>query len=506
MNTQRLLVLGAVVLGALLLLVPSVFREQVGDSWPLSQPLSLGLDLKGGVHIVYDVKTEEAVASVVRSQGNEIRARLRQEKIAAKSVKITDSGQLEVALLNEGVAVRAKDWINKEYPSLAVVKSTPTSFVFEIPKDGHRDIAERAVQQSLETVRTRVDQFGVAEPLLQRVGESRILLQMPGVNDVERVKKLVGTVARLEFRQALDSPAGAGASGGVVRKRRSGESVLLSDEVLMTGDAVENAQLSIGAGQVEVLLKFTLEGGRLFRDVTKQMVGKRLAIVLDDVVYSDPVIREVISGGSASISGGFEVEEAQQLAVVLKAGALPASLEVMEERTVGPSLGAESIRKGIIAIAVSLLAVAFFMVVYYRKSGVVAVACLVLNVVLILACLSFFGATVTLPGLAGLALTVGMAVDSSVIIFERIRDELLGGASRDMAVSAGFDKASSAIIDANVTGIISGVILYFVGTGPIRGFAVSTTIGMVTTLFCAVFAARLAFDTFELRGKDRLSI
>jgi preprotein translocase subunit SecD len=421
--------------------------------------------------------------------------------MAVRSSRVNEQNLLELILVNETVARQAKEWVDKEYPDLILHSSTSTSFLFALAKESVIEVAERTVQQSLETVRTRVDQFGVAEPILHRVGQNRLSLQMPGVNDAEKVKRIVGKVARLEFRQALD-----GAVGGIVRKRRSGESVRLSDDVLMTGDVVENAQLSLGSGQVEVLLQFTPEGGRMFRDITKELVGKRLAIVLDDIVYSDPVIREVIGGGTASISGGFQVEEAQQLAVVLKAGALPASLEVLEERIVGPSLGAESIRKGIAAIVISLLAVALFMIIYYKKSGFVAVGCLVLNVILVLACLSFFGATLTLPGLAGLALTVGMAVDSSIIIFERIRDELINGRARDVAVSAGFDKASSAIIDANVTGLISGLILYFIGTGPIRGFAVTTTIGMVSTLFCAVFVARIAFDTFSLRGRDGLSI
>jgi preprotein translocase subunit SecD len=228
--------------------------------------------------------------------------------------------------------------------------------------------------------------------------------------------------------------------------------------------------------------------------------------VLDGVVYSSPVIREAITGGRASISGGFTTDEAKQLKIVLKAGALPAPLEVLEERTVGPTLGLESVKKGLMAMAVGFGVIALFMVVYYAKAGVIAVATLILNAVFMVAALSFFGATLTLPGLAGLALTIGMAVDSNVIIFERIRDEVRAGVARDLAVHTGFDKAFSAIFDANITTLLSGMILYYFGTGPIRGFAVTLCIGVVSTVFCAVFAARLAFDYFELKGKRGLSI
>jgi preprotein translocase subunit SecD len=231
-----------------------------------------------------------------------------------------------------------------------------------------------------------------------------------------------------------------------------------------------------------------------------------LAIILDGIVYSAPVIRDAITGGNASISGGFTIDEARQLKIVLKAGALPAPLEVLEERTVGPTLGKESVKKGLLAMAIGFSVISLFMVAYYLKSGAVAVGTLVMNAVVMVACLSLFGATLTLPGLAGLALTIGMAVDSNVIIFERIRDEIRTGASRNAAVSAGFDKAFGAIFDANVTTLLAGILLYYFGTGAIRGFAVTLSVGVLTTLFCAVFVARLCFDALELKGKQGLSI
>jgi preprotein translocase subunit SecD len=268
----------------------------------------------------------------------------------------------------------------------------------------------------------------------------------------------------------------------------------------MTGQDVAVARVAFEQG-VSVSLTMTSEGARTFRKITAENVGRQLAIILDNVLYSSPNINEPISGGQASISGGFTVEEAKQLAVVLRAGALPAPLKVMEERTVGPSLGAESIKKGITAIVAGFLMVALFMMFYYKKSGVVAVISLLLNLILIIAILSAFGATMTLPGLAALALTVGVAVDSNVIIYERIKDELYNGAGRDAAVRQGFDKAYTAILDANLAALFVGLILYFLGTGPVKGFAVTLSIGVCTTLFCAVFASRIAFDAFELKGK-----
>lgn len=504
---QRALFLGATILFSLFLLVPTMFRSQLSgdESWTMSRPLSLGLDLSGGVHLVYDVVVDEAVKSHLRVVANNIRSVLRKQNIAVTSAKANEQSEVEVTLLNAAVAERAKSVINEEFRELELKSRTEegerVKLVFGLPELLVKQKKNIAVEQALETIRARVDQFGVAEPLLQRQGETRILLQMPGVNDIEKVKSLVGKVARLEFRLVPVS-----GSGGVTFKNREGAPVRVSEEVAMTGDAVENAQISIEPGQVEVMLQLTKDGGRLFKQITGDNVGRQLAILLDDVVYSAPQIREPISGGRASISGGFSVDEAKQLAVVLRAGALPAPLVVAEERTVGPTLGAESIQKGLVGILVGFAAIALFMLWYYRMSGVIAVVTLGLNLLFLLAALALFGATLTLPGLAGLALTVGMAVDSNVIIFERIRDEVRSGAGKRAAVDAGFNKALSAIIDTNVTGLLTGVILYAFGTGPIRGFAVTLSIGVITTMFCAVFAARVGFDLLRVEGKDGLSI
>ncbi len=499
-KTRAFVLLGSVVL-AFVFLMPTFFKPSFKDIQWLSKPLSLGLDLSGGVHIVYEVQQEEAVRAKMQATANSIRAELRDAKIALTAVKVPESRKLELTFLNDQTAERGKAKLLEGHKDLQffdkIPDGTKAKLIYTISDKDAQVVATESVSHAVETLRNRVDQFGVAEPLIQRVGTNRILLQMPGVSDVASVKKVVGNVAKLEFRLI---PIPGSSEGTVPIKDKAGATVLVEDQPLMTGQDVAVARVAFEQG-VSVSLTMTSEGARTFRKITAENVGRQLAIILDNVLYSSPNINEPISGGQASISGGFTVEEAKQLAVVLRAGALPAPLKVMEERTVGPSLGAESIKKGITAIVAGFLMVALFMMFYYKKSGVVAVISLLLNLILIIAILSAFGATMTLPGLAALALTVGVAVDSNVIIYERIKDELYNGAGRDAAVRQGFDKAYTAILDSNLAALFVGLILYFLGTGPVKGFAVTLSIGVCTTLFCAVFASRIAFDAFELKGK-----
>lgn len=506
-NFQRTIILAVVIVAAIASLLPTVLRDSMPKEWP-TKPIALGLDISGGVHLVYGVKSQEAVKSRLQSMLASARAKLREQKIAVAEGSVAPDNSVQITLLSDSFTAQAKAAIAEATPELVFSTerldgSRPT-LTFTVSPVLVARIEREAIEQAVETLRNRVDQFGVAEPLIQRSGENRIILQMPGVSDVNAVKKVVGSVAKLEFRLV---PAGVD-GGGIVRlKDQSGREVAVEEQALLTGDAVADARVDFDQNnQVEVALKLTAAGAQDFARITAENVGRQLAIVLDGVVYSAPVIRSAITGGQASITGGFTTEEARQLKIVLKAGALPAPLEVLEERTVGPTLGLESVKKGVIAMAVGFVVISVFMVVYYLKSGWIAVGTLLLNSFLMLACLSLFGATLTLPGLAGLALTIGMAVDSNVIIFERIRDELRLGASRDLAVHTGFDKAFGAIFDANVTTLLAGAILYYFGTGPIRGFAVTLSVGIATTLFCAVFVARLCFDYFSLKGKKGLSI
>ena len=503
-NKNRVITFVAVFVLALLFLAPSVLRGSFSEGW-ISKPISLGLDLSGGVHLVYEVETKEAVKSKLQSTANAIRSELRKQKVPVKRAVVADNLNIEVSLLSGRSTQKAMDFMRTEYPKLELQEGqgTETKLVYKSSAADNVATESESVVQAIETLRNRVDQFGVAEPTIQKVGDKRILLQMPGVSDIESVKKVVGSVAKLEFR-FLPKP---GATGTVTLKDRSGLPISVEDFSSMTGDAVDDARVGIQQGQVDVNLTFTSEGRKTFAKITGDNVRRQLAIILDGVVYSSPVIRERIAGGQASISGGnMGLEEARQLAIVLRAGALPAPLNVLEERTVGPTLGQESIEKGVKAILIGFIAIIIFMLVYYGKSGAVACVSLVLNLVLVMAALSAFGATLTLPGLAGLALTIGMAVDANVIIFERIREEVRNGSTRDAAVKSGFDKAFSAIIDSNLTTLLTGLILYYFGTGPIRGFAVTLSIGILSTLYCATFASRLIFDLFPLSGRKGLSI
>lgn len=517
---KRGLILALVLLGAVAFLYPTLHivgkqlsggevtdTDRNWENW-VSKPVSLGLDLSGGVQLVYRVLADEAVKNRLLVSANTIRTELRAQKVPVR-VNVTDR-EIQFIVHSERSAAKVKELIDGDSTyRFDFLGQRPSSggkieVAYGISEQGAQLIRSGAISQAVETLRTRVDQFGVSEPLIQRLGEDRINLQMPGAKDVETVKRVIGRVAKLEFR-FLPRPNNP---GGTVRlKSKDGGEVVVEDTVQLGGDAIEGARVGFDpAGKVEVLLQLTREGGKTFGKITGSNVGRQLAIILDGVVYSSPEIQGRIPNGECVISGSFTLEEANQLAVVLKAGALPAPLEVLQERTVGPTLGQESIRKGITAIGVGFVLILAFMVVYYKKSGLVASGILLLNIVLVLAALSAFGATLTLPGLAGLALTVGMAVDANVIIFERIKEELQRGVGRDVAVEEGFGKAFSAIIDANVTSLITGLILYYFGTGPVRGFAVTLSVGILTTIFCATFVAKLAFDYFPMRSSKGLSV
>ena len=422
---QRTIIFIAVVVLSVLSLLPTVLRDNFTQKW-FTKPMALGLDISGGVHLVYGVKASEAVTSRMQTLLVGLRSDLRSKKIAVAQSTVGSDNSLQITLLSDASLETAKATVQEKAPDLSLVSTemegSRPRLRYQFSQMAAKKIETDAIEQAVETLRNRVDQFGVSEPLIQRSGEDRIILQMPGVSDINSVKKVVGSVAKLEFRLV----PGAGTPQGVgtlTLKNKAGQPVVVEDQALMTGDAVADARVDFDQqGQVEVSLRLSSLGQQTFARITSENVGRQLAIILDGVVYSAPVIRDAITGGQASISGGFTMDEARQLKVVLKAGALPAPLTVLEERTVGPTLGLESVKKGVVAMSIGFVAIALFMMVYYAKSGVVAVVTLVLNAIIMMACLSFFGATLTLPGLAGLALTIGMAVDSNVIIFERIRD------------------------------------------------------------------------------------
>jgi preprotein translocase subunit SecD len=493
-------------------------------TFPLGQRINLGLDLQGGMHLVLEVEAEKAVESTTERLVTELAEALTKAGVSGAEVRKMDQAQLLVKIPDIGQANTVIDTV-KTLPSLVPAGTKGgTELIYKLDDRSVRQIQENAVEQALETIRNRVDQFGVAEPTIQRQGARNIVVELPGVEDPSRAIQLIGRTARLEFRlvdeshsvdEALKGQVPAGSE--VLYERKVNKQTrevtrtpyLLKKQVLLTGDALANAKMELGSqfGEPYVSLEFNGEGARLFERITAENVGKRLAIVLDDTVYSAPVIRERIGGGRAQITGSFTDEEAKDLAIVLRAGALPAPVRIEENRTIGPSLGQDSIREGITAGVIGSFLVVLFMIVYYRLSGVIANVALVLNILILLAGLGYLHATLTLPGIAGIVLTVGMAVDANVLIFERIREETRTGKSPRAAIDAGFTRAWSAILDGHVTTLIAAAMLFQFGTGPVKGFAVTLVLGMIANLLTAVFICKVIFESvIALRPIQRLSI
>jgi preprotein translocase subunit SecD len=418
--------------------------------------------------------------------------------------------------------------LNNRYPDLEPASSEIVEgkglVSLKIKDKRAAEIRKMAVEQSLETIRNRVDQFGISEPEIIPQGTDRIIVQLPGVKDPGRAKNLIGRTALLEFKLVDDEHSldealkGNVPEGSVVAYesrldrtsgRRSEIPLLLKNRTLMTGDALESAKVQISDrfGEPHVSLKFNTQGGNDFDRITGENVKKRLAIILDGVVHSAPVIQERISGGQAQITGSFTMDEATDLAIVLRAGALPAPVNILEERTVGPSLGQDSIDKGTWASIIAGIMVLLFMIFYYRMTGIIADVALAMNMLLLLGVMVAFKATLTLPGIAGIVLTIGMAVDANVLINERIREELRLGKTLRAAVEAGYTKAFLTIFDSNVTTLVAALFLFGFGTGPVKGFAVTLTIGIVVSIFTAVFVTRIIFDHFIWDRKiERISI
>lgn len=504
--------IGLIFLLSVLIILPTFLREHLPSWWYPQSKMKLGLDLRGGTYFVLEVQTAEAVKSQLASIGLAVRSDLRGKNIGILRAKQTGTRSLALSLLNDRKLDELETYMRSNYPQLTkrelVRDQERVQIAYDLSEKDAAEIEKNAVTQAIETIRNRVDQYGVTEPSIQRMHEKRILLQLPDVKDVENVKKSIGKIAKLEFRVVADNRTKPD-TPTVQLPTHSGGKITLEDEVLMTGDAVSSASVEISpqSNEVEVLLRLTTVGAQTFDSITSENVGRQLAIILDGVSRSAPVIRDRISGGTAQITGGFSLEEARNLAIVLRSGALPAPLVISEGRTVGASLGADSIRRGIIASLVGSGVVVLFMILYYGKSGVLAVGCVVINLAMLLASLVLFEATLTLPGIAGLALTVGMAIDNNVIIFERIREELRAGIVSRLAIETGFLRAHWTILDANLTTLISGIILYLFGAGPIKGFAVTLSLGILISMFTALVVSRIGFEVLKLEdAKGKLSI
>jgi preprotein translocase subunit SecD len=529
-NVRARLVLFTVLTIAALVYLAPTFVDPLTEWWNKFLPankIQLGLDLQGGTHLVLEVKVDKALENNVERLRADLTRILREKGVSGVTVE-REALQLYVrapAASTEPV----RGILNSEFGNLVEAKTPQTGagatdFYRTLSKEEIRSLRDYAVDQTLETIRNRIDQFGVSEPIIQRHGENNILVQLPGIQDPERAKEIIGKTALLEFKLVDESASVEDAikSGpppgrqvlygqpvrgeGIAAEK---EAYVLESRALLTGEYIQDARVrpaeQLQGASVELVLNTT--GARLFEQITAANVKRRLAIVLDNRVYSAPVIQERIAGGRASITGNFDLKEARDLAIVLRAGALPAPVEIVEERTVGPSLGKDSIRQGVTSFIVGGVLVIVFMIAYYKQAGLVAVVAVVLNVLYMLATLAGFQAVLTLPGIAGIVLTVGMAVDANVLINERIREELRAGRAVRSAIEAGYKNALPAILDSNITTFLSGVILFQFGTGPIKGFAVTLCIGILTTIITAVYLTRVYYDyRIASRKLERISI
>lgn len=524
--------------------------------FPYKKKVNLGLDLQGGLYMVYGVDFKKVYAETLGRSVESFGAELKKNGVETTMGPVDSAFEFDPKTnltFDAAMQAKVKELLDKQGYTLRLVSEKPGSYELALGREYRAQIKENTLKQSVQVIRNRIDEFGVSEPSIATKGENRVVVELPGVRDVERAKALVGRTARLEFKMVnteaklnlpeivaqVEKEKGVSFKEGqkfsdylaainegskgkipadsqILFERKGGVNIpfLLYSKVELTGTELSDAMVGFNHENMEPQVQFQLNprGAVTFEQITRANVGKMMAIVLDDVIYSAPRINGPIPGGSGVITlgaGGEQaVKEARDLAIVLRAGALPARLDLLEQRVIGPSLGADSIKYGLHASLVGCLLVFAFMIVYYRLSGVVATVSLIFNLLFTFAILIGVDATLTLPGIAGLALTIGMAVDSNVIIFERIRDELSEGKTVVGAVQAGFDKAFSCILDANIThGIVSIILLNF-GTGAIRGFAITLLIGIATTLFCAVTVCKLFFDAYLGRGRkvERLSI
>lgn len=532
----------AVVLSIVLFIPSTPLYGHMPEWWKRYLPgkgITLGLDLQGGIHLVLEVESDRAVEIAVDRIISNMTDLLAEKKITVEAVKRTGPAEITITLPGPEAKEPVLKLTDDQFPTMSGRSAGDRMIILSMRSDDTERIKKAAVNQALETIRNRIDQFGVAEPLIQQQGLRQIVVQLPGVKDPGRAKALIKNTALLEFKmldedhpvaRALPSHVPVGKEEDIIRE--FGPQIPPDDEILfertvdkesgrvtktpylvkkraaLTGDVLTDARVSIGEFQnAYVSINFDNTGAKLFERITAEHVKKRMAIILDNTIYSAPVIQERISGGRAQITGSFTTEEANDLAIVLRAGALPAPVKILQDLTVGPSLGQDSIEKGVRSTIVAGVIVVGFMVFYYRMSGAIADFALMLNLVCLLGALAGLNATLTLPGIAGIILTIGMGVDSNVLIFERIREELRTGKPVRPAVDAGYDKAFLTIVDSHVTTLITGLALFLFGTGPIKGFAVTLCLGIAINLFTALVGTKVIFDLINRRGRtERLSI
>ncbi len=500
----------------------------MADGWPSFLPSSLvnlGLDLRGGAHLLAEVQVADVYAARMEALWPDVRDVLRPERATVGTIRLQPSGPLELRVKisqPEGMARALEVVRGLARPVVSLTGAGATDLevrgendlvIVTLSEAEQQATDERTVLQSLEIIRRRIDEVGTREPTIQRQGRDRILIQVPGIGSAAELKAIIGTTAQLTFQPVIGSGTNADAVAGAGNEvlpslDQEGVYYTLEQAPVVTGEELVDAQPAFDQnGRPAVNFRFNPSGARKFGDYTAQNIGNPFAIVLDDEVISAPVIQSHIPGGSGIITGNFTVEESTNLAVLLRAGALPAGLEFLEERTIGPELGQDSIEAGRIACLVAFAAVLVFMGLSYGLFGLFANIALIINVGLIFGLLSLIGATLTLPGIAGIVLTIGMAVDANVLVFERIREELKTAKGPSRAIELGYEKALSAIVDANITTFITAVILFAMGSGPVRGFAITLGLGILTSVFTAIYLTRLLIVMwFERRRPKTIEV
>ena len=482
------------------------------DNFLLSKNVNLGLDLQGGSYLLLEVDVKPVLKQKLQNKLLSLRKILKDKKIKYKNLKL-ENETINFILSKSDIEKFENFFINKknsinlyydQYRAYEMDYSTINDIVtISYSKFGIIQIKNSILDQSLEIVRRRVDEVGTKEPTIIKRGSDRILIELPGLDDPNRIKKLLGKTANLSFRLVSETEESFGSE--LLFFEDSENQLNVSKRVILSGDNLINAKPRLDNQTNQAVVSFTFDrvGGKKFARVTAGNVGRKLAIILDKKIISAPTIQEAILGGNGQITGNFTFQSATDLALLLRSGALPAPLTIIEERTVGPDLGEDSIRAGAISLLIGFLLVIIYMLYKYKKMGIIADLSLIVNLILLIGILTILEATLTLPGIAGIILTVGMAVDANVLIFERIKEELKIEKSTIHAFDVGYKKAQSAVLDANITTLISAVILFFLGSGPVKGFAVTLGIGILTTLFTTYYFARHLSSFFAMKNKDK---
>ena len=514
-NWKILLICGVCALGVLFSL-PNLFTPAQLAWIPASIPhkqVNLGLDLRGGSYLLLEVDVGAAQTEQLNSVIDNVRNALLDEKIVNSGLNV-ENNAIVFTIRDQDRTDDARNALAKIDPSLSVEIGPDGAGKMQFSAQATEQRRQQAVDQSIEIIRRRIDETGTKEPTIQRQGADRILVELPGVGDPEHVKELLGKTAKLTFQLVDQSmspeeakrgrmPLGDEVLPAQTNRPGQAQSYLVKRRVMVGGDTLVDAQATFQNNEPVVSFRFDTAGARRFGDATRDNVGKPFAIVLDNKVISAPVIKEAILGGSGIISGSFTVQSASDLALLLRAGALPAPITILEERSVGPDLGADSIHDGALSCIVGVVLVVIFMFLVYGLFGLFADIALLFNLCLMLGTLSLLGATLTLPGIAGIALTLGMAVDANVLIYERIREEMRSGRTMLSSLEAGFTRAFGTILDSHVTTLVAGILLYWLGSGPIKGFAVTLSIGVLTSLFSAILVTRLQIVSWLRRWKPR---